>query len=66
MRNKFFGPGINDWDTVLQKTTRISERMSVQLRAVIHNLFNRVQFNQPGNLTSDPGTFGQSRFDPGV
>jgi hypothetical protein len=47
MRNKFFGPGINNWDTVLQKTTRISERMSVQ-------------FNQPGNLTSDPGTFGQS------
>ena len=47
MRNKFFGPGINNWDTALQKTTRISERMSVQ-------------FNQPGNLTSDPGKFGQS------
>jgi len=25
-----------------------------------YNLFNRVQFGQPGNLTSDPGTFGQS------
>lgn len=60
MRNKFFGPGINNWDTVLQKTTRIFERMSVQFRAEVYNLFNRVQFNQPGNLTSDPGTFGQS------
>src|SRR6516225_1618691 len=60
MRNKFFGPGINTWDTVLQKTTRIFERMSVQCRAEVYNLFNRVQFNQPGNLTSDPGTFGQS------
>jgi hypothetical protein len=60
MRNKFFGPGINNWDTAFQKTTRISERMSVQLRAEVYNLFNRVQFNQPGNLTSDPGKFGQS------
>jgi hypothetical protein len=60
MRNKFFGPGINNWDTVLQKTTRIFERMSVQFRAEVYNLLNRVQFNQPGNLTSDPGTFGQS------
>ena len=60
MRNKFFGPGINNWDTVLQKTTRIFERMTVEFRAEVYNLFNRVQFNQPGNLTSDPGTFGQS------
>jgi len=59
-RNKFFGPGINNWDTVLQKTTRISERISVEFRTEVYNLFNRVQFNQPGNLTSDPGTFGQS------
>jgi hypothetical protein len=60
MRNKFFGPGINNWDIVLQKNTRISERMIVEFRAEVYNLFNRVQFNQPGNLTSDPGTFGQS------
>ena len=60
MRNKFFDPGIDNWETILQKTTRISERMSVQFRVEAYNLFNRVQFNQPGNLTSDPGTFGQS------
>ena len=60
MRNKFFGPGINNWDSVLQKNTHISERMNVEFRLEFYNLFNRVQFNQPGNLTSDPGTFGQS------
>lgn len=60
MRNKFFGPGINNWDVVLQKNTRVSERARVEFRIEAYNLFNRVQFNQPGNLTSDPGTFGQS------
>jgi len=59
-RNKFFGPGINNWDVVLQKITRISDPMSIEFRAEFYNLFNRVQFNQPGNVTSDPGTFGQS------
>ena len=59
-RNHFYGPGINNWDIALQRTSRLSERVSLQLRAESYNLFNRVQFGQPGNLTSDPGTFGQS------
>jgi len=59
-RNHFYGPGINNWDMALQKTSRLSERVKLQLRAESYNLFNRVQFGQPGNLTFDPGTFGQS------
>lgn len=59
-RNHFRGPGINNWDLVLQKATQISERLSLEFRTEAYNLFNRVQFGQPGNLTSDPGTFGQS------
>ena len=59
-RNHFRGPGINNWDTVLQKTMNLSERTALQFRAEFYNLFNRAQFGQPGNLTSDPGTFGQS------
>jgi hypothetical protein len=59
-RNHFRGPGINNWDVVLQKATQISERLSLEFRTEAYNLFNRVQFGQPGNLTSDPGTFGQS------
>jgi hypothetical protein len=45
---------------VLQKTLSLSERVNLQFRAESYNLFNRVQFGQPGNLTFDPGTFGQS------
>lgn len=59
-RNHFRGPGINNWDVVLQKVTKLSERGSLEFRTEAYNLFNRVQFGQPGNLTSDPGTFGQS------
>jgi hypothetical protein len=59
-RNRFYGPGINNWDVVLRKTTSLSERVVLEFRTEAYNLFNRVQFSQPGNRTSDPGTFGQS------
>ncbi len=59
-RNHFYGSGVNNWDVVLQKTVSFSERTSLEFRWETYNLFNRVQFGQPGNLTSNPGTFGQS------
>jgi hypothetical protein len=62
-RNRFYGPGVNNCDMVLQKTVSLSERANLQLRWETYNLFNRVQFGQPGNLTSNPGTFGQSTLE---
>jgi hypothetical protein len=62
-RNHFYGPGVNTWDMVLQKTLSLSERVSLQFRTESYNLFNRTQFLQPGNLISDPGTFGQSTLE---
>jgi Carboxypeptidase regulatory-like domain len=59
-RNHYRGPGVNNWDMVLQRTLSLSERFRLQFRAESYNLFNRAQFSQPGNLTSNPGTFGQS------
>jgi hypothetical protein len=59
-RNRYRGPGVNNWDVTLQKTLSLSERVNLQFRAESYNLFNRVWFGQPGNLTSNPGTFGQS------
>jgi hypothetical protein len=59
-RNRFYGPGVNKWDMVLQKTLSLSERVNLQFRAESYNLFNRVQFGQPGSLTFDPLAFGQS------
>jgi hypothetical protein len=59
-RNHFYGPGVNSWDMVLQKTVRFSERANLQFRTESYNLFNRVQFSQPDNLISDTNSFGQS------
>jgi hypothetical protein len=59
-RNHFYGPGVNRWDMVLRRTVAFSEKMHMEFRAESYNLFNRVQFSQPGNIISDTGTFGQS------
>jgi hypothetical protein len=59
-RNHFYGPGVNNWNIVLQKTLNLTEHANLQFRCETYNLFNRVQFSQPETLTSNPGTFGQS------
>ena len=59
-RNHFFGPGYNNFDLVVAKLTSISERVKLETRIETYNLFNRVQFDQPGNQIQDPSTFGLS------
>ncbi|MBV9342153.1 MAG: TonB-dependent receptor [Acidobacteria bacterium] len=57
-RRRFFhGPGINNWDAALQKTTTITERVNLQFRAEWFNVFNHTQFLTPSGILS--GTFGQ-------
>ncbi len=53
-RNAWYGPGINNWNTVLAKNTAITERVNFQLRFEFYNLFNRVQFNKPDAQLGDP------------
>jgi hypothetical protein len=61
------GPGQFNWDTSLLKTTRVTERQTVQFRAEFFNLFNHPQFTNPnagqGAIFSLPdrasGSFGQ-------
>jgi hypothetical protein len=59
-KNRFFGPGYNNWDMVMSKDTSITERFKLQFRTEVFNVFNRTQFDQPGNLYQSPGTFGFS------
>src|SRR5262249_20907254 len=52
-----------DTNLTLLKNTRITERINLQFRAEAYNLFNRIQFDNPGtasNTLASPGTFGQS------
>jgi hypothetical protein len=45
---------------VLAKTATVTERVKMEFRWEVYNIFNRTQFFQPGNLLQDPQTFGQS------
>jgi len=60
-RNTFTGPRYYDTDVNLSKMIRITERINVQFRSEVYNLFNRIQFDQLGTAAdtiSSPGTFG--------
>jgi len=64
-RNTFTGPSYYNTDVDLIKRFAITERVAVQFRAEFYNIFNQLQFQQPGtsssgNTLADPGTFGKS------
>jgi hypothetical protein len=53
------GPGINQFDIALLKSTSVREQKQIQFRAEFFNAFNHAQFFVPdGNITDGP-TFGQ-------
>ncbi len=50
------GPGYAETDISLTKNTRINERMSLQFRAEIFNIFNHPNFSVPGGtIINRPG-----------
>jgi hypothetical protein len=53
-RNKYYGPNFKDVDLSVIKNIPIRERLRVQLRAEMYNLFNRI------NLASGTGVVGGS------
>ena len=57
-RRFFAGPGLNNWDISLQKTTRITEGISILFRAELFNAFNHAQFGGPGGNVNSSG-FGR-------
>lgn len=58
-RNHWYGPGINNWNFNLAKTTTVTERVKFQLRFEFYNMFNRTHFGKPDNIFGDPN-FGYS------
>lgn len=54
------GPGINNTDLSFMKNTPIGERVQMQFRADIFNIWNHAQFySVDGNVTNQGSTFGQ-------
>jgi len=60
-RNSLRGPGIAQVDFAAVKNTAITERISLQFRAEMFNLFNRLNLPIPGSI-SPPGTRFSSSF----
>jgi hypothetical protein len=54
----FYGPHLFSFDMGFFKNTRITERVNVQFRAELFNIFNQVNFNNP-NTNLSGGGFGR-------
>lgn len=66
-RNTFFGDKLIRANLSMTKTTRLNERMSVEIRAEATNIFNRRNFGVPDAITEDAsfGNFVGSFQNPG-
>ena len=68
-RNVVIGPGFSNTDFAVLKNTRLSDRLRLQLRAEIFDIFNQANFGQPGSIaqvgSSVFGVIGDTRFPTG-
>jgi hypothetical protein len=80
-RNQYFAPGYSDVDFSVFKNTRVNERLTIQLRAELFNLFNRInyatpsisfaalpngQFNAANGSATLNDTIGDANGSPGI
>jgi hypothetical protein len=66
-RNVIIGPGFNNTDFSIIKTTKVAESLRLQFRAEFFDLFNHANFGQPGNVVGTPafGRITNTRFPTG-
>jgi hypothetical protein len=66
-RNVIVGPTFNNVDFSVNKTTNLNERVRVQFRAEVFDLFNHANFGRPGNTVGTPsfGRITSTRFPTG-
>jgi hypothetical protein len=69
-RNQFYAPGYSDVDLSVFKNIRIGERLTIQFRAEMFNVFNRNNFAPPsasiGGSSSLFDTIGDYNGAPGI
>jgi Carboxypeptidase regulatory-like domain/TonB-dependent Receptor Plug Domain/TonB dependent receptor len=56
-RNFFRGPSYINFDVTFAKTTSITERLKLEIRADFFNIFNHANFLSPGVTNNGDGTF---------
>ncbi len=70
-RNQYFNPGFSDMDFSVVKNTKMTEKVSLQLRAEMFNIFNRVNLAPVGAPQTAPSaaigsTIGTFFGAPGI
>ncbi len=66
-RNSIVGPGVNLADFALDKQTKINERVSLQFRTEVFNIFNHPNFAwASSSLQADSRSFGTITVTPDV
>jgi len=66
-RRFFHGPGLNNWNVALLKTTKITESKDLQLRFEGFNVFNHAQFTNPtGEINSSSFGVVTNARDPRI
>jgi Carboxypeptidase regulatory-like domain len=58
MRRYFSGPGLDNYDMALLKSTTITESTKLQFRAEAFNVFNHAQFMNPNGVVNNTGQGG--------
>jgi hypothetical protein len=58
MRRSFSGPGLDNYDMALLKSTAITESTKLQFRAEAFNVFNHAQFANPNGTVNNTGEGG--------
>lgn len=58
-RNSFRGPGFFNMDVSIVKPIPITERVKMQFRAEMYNMWNHANFTTPGTSILTPSTFGR-------
>jgi hypothetical protein len=66
-RNVVIGPTFNNTDLSLIKNTRFNDRLRMQFRVEVFDLFNHANFGPPGNVVGTPafGRISSTRFPTG-
>ena len=57
-RNALYGPGFKSVDLSVFKTTKLNGGASLQLRCEVFNLFNTINWANPGTSVSSSTSFG--------
>jgi len=66
-RNMLRGPGLSQWDMSLIKNTKVTERLSIQLRWEVYNILNRANFALSSiDNTGTSSSFGTLTQTPDV